>query len=282
MLHTEFYYLTWQGKRIGEAREVFHRSESGVRLIRTETIRIKRSGELVESQTEITIDADLDLRAQRVELLARAGAVTRQGQAVRADDGSWVIALEGEKVRRASRDAVPLELVPYLAARHEGREYDSEVLLAGYGFAVTQLHLRHDGRQGRAVLDTQWGKIESDLTLAGNGSLERATTGSTGSVRVGEGRLKERFTPPELPMSTTIPVSGNGRVLLVQNTTRQPPPALAGQSVALRKGGWRIEFDRRAPRLDPRRRRQRCPLPRKRRLHRPCHPLRRHGARARL
>jgi hypothetical protein len=250
--HTSTYHLTWQGKRIGEAREVFHRSASGVRIIRHEEIRITRGGVPVDSETEVVIHADKNLRATRVELSATAGAVTRQGHAVRADDGRWVVALEGEAVRKAPRNAVPLELVPYLVAKSGKAEYQGTVLLAGYGFAITRMNLEHDGRRGRAVLKTDWGDIATELQMSGDGSLMRAATGSTGSVRVGENRLKEKFRRPELPGLSTIPVTGAGSVLLVENASRQPPPALGGQSVSLRKNGWRIHFDKKPAKVSRR------------------------------
>lgn len=242
-LHTSNYYLTWQGKRIGEARERFHRSDSGVRIIRSEQIRVMRSGIPVESETEIVIYADKNLHATRVELRARAGAVVRTGNALRADSGKWIIALEGEAVREAPADAVPLELVPYLVGRHGTADFQSKVLLAGYGFAVTDMNLAHEGRRGTAVLETEWGDIETSLVLGKDGALMSAATGSTGSVRVGASRLKESFSPPELPGTSTIAVRGSGNVLVVENAVRQPPPAIGGQSVSLRKNGWRIQFD---------------------------------------
>lgn len=242
-LHTSTYYLTWQGKRIGEARERFHRSASGVRIIRSEEIRVRRGGVLVESETEIVIHADKNLHATRVELRAQAGAVVRTGHAVRADDGGWVIALEGEAVRRAPADAVPLELVPYIVGREGSADFQSKVLLAGYGFAVTDMNLAHQGNRGTAVLKTQWGDIETSLVLGKNGTLMSAATGSTGSVRVGAARLKEKFSAPELPGQSAIPVRGTGNVLVVENAVRQPPPAIGGQSISLRKNGWRIQFD---------------------------------------
>ncbi len=245
-LHTSTYYLTWQGKRIGQARERFHRSKSGVRIIRSEEIRVLRGGVVVESETEIIITADANLHATRVELRAQAGAITRTGHALRADDGRWVIALEGEKVRKAPADAVPLELVPYLVGKRGVANFSSKVLLAGYGFAVTEMQLDHEGKRGRAILRTEWGDIETSLVLGKNGKLVRASTGSTGSVRVGAARLKEKFVPPELPGNSAIPVRGKAgkeNVLVVGNTNRQPPPAIGGQSISLRKSGWRIQFD---------------------------------------
>ncbi len=251
-LHTTNYHLSWQGKRIGEAREVFHRSASGVRIIRHEAIRITRGGVPVDSETEIIIQATDALYATRVELRARAGAVTRQGQAIRADDGSWVIALEGEVVRKAPKSAVPLELVPYLVARSKKSHYQGKVLLAGYGFAVTEMKLNHDGRRGHVTLKTDWGDITSELRMAGDGSLQRADTGSTGSVRVGAKRIKEKFRRAELPGLSSIPLSGTGKILVVDNAQRPPPPAIDGQSVSLRKKGWRIQFDRQPVRVSRR------------------------------
>lgn len=251
-LHTSTYYLTWQGRRIGEAREVFHRSASGVRIIRHEHIRITRGGVPVDSETEIIIHADEKLHATRVELRARAGAVTRRGQAIRADDGRWVVALEGEAVRKAPKQAVPLELVPYLVAQSGQAEYRGMVLLAGYGFAITRMKLEHDGRQGRAVLETEWGDIATELRMSGDGSLMSAATGSTGSIRVGAKRLKEKFRRAELPGLSSIPVSGTGSILLVKNARRQPPPALGGQSISLRRNGWRIQFDKQPTKVNRR------------------------------
>ncbi len=252
VLHTSNYYLTWQGKRIGEAREVFHRSASGVRIIRHEAIRITRGGVPVDSETEIIIYADKKLFATRVELKAKAGAVTRQGQAVRADDGSWVVALDGEAVRKAPKSAVPLELVPYLVSQEGSSQYEGTVLLAGYGFAVTDMNLKHDGHTGRVVLKTDWGDITSELQMSGDGSLQKASTGSTGSLRVGAERIKEQFRRTELPGLSSIPITGSGSVLVVENALRQPPPALGGQSVSLRKRGWSIQFDKSPSRVSRR------------------------------
>ncbi len=249
-LHTTNYVLTWQGKRIGEAKEIFHRSAEGIRVIRHEEIRITRSGVPVDIETEIIIHADLSLHATRVQLRARAGAVVRRGQAIRADNGEWVIALDGEAVRNEPADAVPLELVPYLVAKKGTDVYTSKVLLAGYGFAVTQMQLNHHGNKGKAVLKTQWGDIETQLHMAGDGALLRTATGSTGSIRVDETELKEHFARPELPLSSSIPLRGKGSALLITNTQRQPPPALDGQSISLRKTGWRVHFDAKPAKLD--------------------------------
>ncbi|MBL4632465.1 MAG: transglutaminase domain-containing protein [Kofleriaceae bacterium] len=243
VLQTNFYHLTWQGQRIGEAKEVFHRSANGIRLIRSEEIRITRSGVPVDIETEIVIHADSQLRATRVELNSRAGAVERKGRAIRADDGSWVISLDGESVRKAPANAVPLELVPYLVAQQGTHSFKSKVLLAGYGFAVTDMYVDRKGRTGKAVLKTKWGDIETHLNMKGNGDLVSTETGATGSVRVNGDRFNENFNRAELPESSTIPVRGRGSELLVSNVFRQPPPALLGQSVSLRKNGWRIQFD---------------------------------------
>lgn len=251
-LQTSTYHLTWQGQRIGEARETFHRSASGVRVIRHEEIRIKRGGVPVDSETEIIIFADHNLHASRVELEARAGAVVRKGHALRADDKSWVIALDGEPVRKVSADAVPLELVPYILAQSGQETYNSPVLLAGYGFAVTEMQVDHRGRSGRAILKTEWGDIETRLKMAGDGALLRASTGETGSLRVDAERLKEGFTAPELPGLSTIPLTGKGKILVVENARREPPPALAGQSVSLTSTGWRIQFDAQRAKLSRR------------------------------
>jgi len=241
-LHTSTYYLTWQGKRIGQARERFFRSASGVRLVRNEEIHVMRGGELVNSETEIIIQADKNLHATRVDLRARAGAVVRSGHALRADDGRWIIALEGEAVRKAPASAVPLELVPYVLGMQGVSIYRSKVLLAGYGFAVTDMTVTREGTRGTVVLKTKWGNIESRLVLADDGALVAAATGATGSLRVGAKRLDEDFTPPELPGESTIVVRGTGNVLVMDNARRQPPPAIAGQSVSLLKDGWRVRF----------------------------------------
>jgi hypothetical protein len=171
---------------------------------------------------------------------------------VRADDGSWVIALEGEAVRKVAKSAVPLELVPYLVARNNKSSYRGKVLLAGYGFAVTKVNLKHDGRKGHVTLKTDWGDITSELRMAGDGSLQQADTGATGSLRVGANRIKEKFRRAELPGLSSIPVSGAGPILVVDNALRQPPPAIGGQSVSLRKNGWRVQFDQKPIRVSRR------------------------------
>jgi hypothetical protein len=247
--HSSSYHLTWQGKRIGDAREVHHRTKRGVRVIRTESIRVRRAGTQVESETEIIIDTDPQLRARRIELTANAGAVKRKGNAVRAKDGSWVLALDGEPVRSAPANAVPIELIPFLIAQQDADDFRGKVILAGYGFAVADINIQRDGRKAVATLDTEWGPLKTTFDLEGDGVLERAATDSTASVRVDADKLDQKFRAPELPARASIPVRGNGQSLVVDNVKRKAPRDIPGQTITAKSGQWQVSFER-APQTD--------------------------------
>src|SRR5262245_44842410 len=68
------YELTWRGRPIGRAVETLEQTPGGQRLVRRETVAVKRSGTVVESELAISIDTDRQLRPRQVDVASRIGA----------------------------------------------------------------------------------------------------------------------------------------------------------------------------------------------------------------
>lgn len=224
------YQLTWEGKDIGEAREVYHRSGDKIRILRKENMLVERDGTKVPIETEIVIETDLNLWAKRVELNSKVGALSHRGIATRADNQNWVIAFDGEKVRQANRDAVPAELVSYILKKKNISSFNGDVLLAGYGFAVVPMRLKHDGKQAVSILETQWGDIETDMTLAKDGSLLEATAGVVSAHRASPDTLED-IAPTEVLNPSHLTVSGTGNVLKLSGLQSRLPTFSPGISI---------------------------------------------------
>ena len=58
--------LTWNGERIGEARESFRRDGAGWRFERNEHVAVRRGGKVANARTRVVIDTDARLLARRV------------------------------------------------------------------------------------------------------------------------------------------------------------------------------------------------------------------------
>ena len=221
------YQLTWEGKDIGEAREVYHRKGNKIRILRKENMVVERDGTKVPIETEVVIDTDRNLWAKRVELNSKVGALNHRGIATRADNQNWVIAFDGEKVRQADKNAVPAELVSYLLKKKNLSSFNGDVLLAGYGFAVVPMRLKHDGKQAVSILETKWGDIETDMTLAKDGSLLEATAGVVRSHRRSPDTLED-IAPTEVLNPSQLAVSGQGNVLEITGLQNRKPKLSPG------------------------------------------------------
>src|SRR5262249_4821496 len=90
--------LTWNGERIGDARERFVRDGDGWRFERNERIQVLRSGALATARTRVTIAVDDVLVPRRIDVERETGPARAAGRAVRLRDGSWQIVDDGAAV----------------------------------------------------------------------------------------------------------------------------------------------------------------------------------------
>lgn len=247
--------LTWQGARMGGAVEELAAAGDGLRFIRDERIVIRRGDLLVPYQTRIAIDTDRWLRAHRVVVDRRAGAVQTRGAAERDPDGRWRVRFGDAPARLLPGDAVPAELVPLLVAGSATRRFRGTVFLPGSGFALAELAVqpaagdRHrPPRQVLARVLTDVGELRSTVLLTADGLVDRVVgADSVGARRVDVAELDQPFDPPELVDGASIPVAGAlpaaGPVDLVVDVAWRPPPEpLPGQQVNGSGGRWQVRL----------------------------------------
>jgi len=269
--------LRWRGHLAGRAREeLIAGIRGGYRFSRRESWRVARGGSVLEWETEIVIDADRELRGERVWLYRDRRL---RGSARRARAG-WTIEVPGESVRGAPAAAEPVELVPLrLAMRREAR-WAGPVLLAGFELAVARLTVEPDSLPGarasrrRVVLSGPGGRIESRVQLRADGTLDSEAGPDASQVRVAgadprdaPGEPPPGEAPPDLVALGAIPVSGRpprrrergSRVAIAiaiepergaagaRRLALAPPPDLPGQRVRAAPAGWLVELGVPAP-----------------------------------
>ncbi len=165
--------LTWRGRPAGRAREELwaRGGASGFRFARRERWRVMRGGALVEWETEVVIDADRELRGEKVTLYRDR---VLAGSARRSRSG-WVIeASASGGARLAPARAEPAELVLVRLALSGASSWAGPVLLAGFDFAVAELAVEPDGSARRIVLSGPAGVQETRVWLGRGGTTERA------------------------------------------------------------------------------------------------------------
>jgi hypothetical protein len=241
------YTLWWNGARIGDADLRVTRDDHGVHLSRAEHVQLMRGGALAASRLTIDVQADRTLRASEVDV-ANLGDGGSDGRATRARDGTWQIAVDGEKARSAPADVVPDELVPMIVARDH--HFRGDVMLSGRGFAIATLEVRRSGDGYDATLTVPGGVEQSKLSIDPDGMLDRAS-GADGvvAVRALAADVAQPFDPPEIVDATAIPVAGEidpdatHVSLALSAIAHDAPPALPGQTVKVEGDRWGVVLD---------------------------------------
>ncbi len=241
--------LTWNGERIGDARERFTRDGDGWRFERNERVQVLRGGALATGRTRVTIHVDDLYVPRQIDVERETGPARATGRAVRLRDRSWEIVDGGTPPRIVDGAAVPSTLVPLLIAARGGRGYDGPILVEGAGLASARVIVEVAGRVARSRFVTAAGEIRSEARLDERG-LVAGAGGSVGlaSERVPAETLDAPFAPPELVSSSAVPVDGrpgNGRELrlTITGVTAAPPQRLDFQQVAASGGTWRVVVD---------------------------------------
>ena len=256
------FVLTWNGRRIGEARERFFAADDalgGFRFERSERVVVRRGDATSTSRTRIVVDVDPAMVARRV-LVERdsGGRSLMTARATRLSDDGWRVEVGDAPARLADGAAVPSTLVPlYVAAGGaRGRAFDGPGLVEGASLAAAHLTVDVD-REARLVRTryvTAAGELRALARLDATGQVVEAGVGAAlGSRRVDEAVLAADFDPPEIVDSAAITVAGSAPtgesapVRLTISGVRVPPPALPEipeQTVAMAPGGtWDVTVD---------------------------------------
>lgn len=255
------FVLTWNGERIGEARERFYAApdaEGGYRFERTERVVLRRAGAVSTAQTRISIDLDLAMSARRVRVDRDNGHGRVQAQATRNLDEGWRITYGASPPRLVDGAAVPSTLIPLLVAADgapPGAAWQGPVLVEGAGLAHARLAvlIDADGRTAHAVYDTAAGPLRAEAVLDDRGFIAEAGVGAAvQSRRATEEELAADFTPPEVVDASAVTVAGAvpdaaGSLRLSISGVKAPPPILPelpDQAIALRPGGtWDVTVE---------------------------------------
>jgi Transglutaminase-like superfamily len=243
------FVLSWNGQRIGEAREQFHAEGDAWRFERTERTVVRREGATATARTEILVDVDLTLTARRVRVTRWIGATRSEAEAVRLVDDAWRVTQGGES-RLVDGAAVPSTLVPLLVAGgNAGREWSAPVLVEGAGLARAELTVSVPPGGGRAdsELTTPVGRLRGTAWLDSDGFVARVGESSgVASRRVDAGELEQPFDPPELVDSSAVPVTGTLATAEAIRISGLPPvgaiPELPRQQIATRDGAFDIRL----------------------------------------
>jgi hypothetical protein len=254
--HRAAFVLTWNGERIGEARERFVADEDalgGYRFERSERVMVRRGDAISVARTVITVDVDPAMIARRVVVARENGTVKARSEAVRMTDNGWRVLVDGAEPRLVDGAAVPATLVPLLVSawRGQGVAYEGPVLVEGAGLARARLRVEVVGREAHARYQTAAGELRASARLDEDGKVEEAGLGAQlGSRRASETELAEAFDPPEIVDASAIKIMGetkidNGIHLRVEGV-RVPPPALAEipeQTVTSTAGGLDVRVE---------------------------------------
>lgn len=262
------YVLTWNGARIGEARERFFADETadgGYRFERSERIVVRRGDAVSSARTIILIETDQALTARHILVDRTTGPAHVRAEGTRLSDQGWRITFGAEPARLVDGNAVPSTLVPLLVAgagASAGVAFDGPVLVEGSWLAQAHLVVTlaggadDGGATARADLQTAAGPLRSEARLDAHGFLAEAGLGAAlASQRVDDARaLAAEFDPPEIVDSSALAVAGagaddvgaGGLHLYVANVKAPPPvvPELAEQLVSTGAGGaWDVSVD---------------------------------------
>jgi hypothetical protein len=258
------FVLTWQGRRIGEARERFFASDDalgGYRFERAERVVVRRAGAVASARTVVTIDVDGAMTARRVRVQRDGGAGATLAEATRRVDDGWSIEVRGQEPRLVDGDAVPATLVPLIVAARggTGAVFSGPVLVEGAGLAVARLEVdvaQGEGGAGalaQARYHTAAGELRALARLDEQGRVAEAGVGAAlGSRRVDAAELEQAFEPVEIVDTSSVMVAGaapaaGGALRLTISGVKTPPPALpelAWQTVASVTGGsWDVTIE---------------------------------------
>jgi transglutaminase-like putative cysteine protease len=249
------YVLTWNGRRIGEARETFRAvddAEGGFRFERRERVVVRRGDATSVAHTSIVVDVDPAMIARRVVVDRDTGGPALEARATRMSDDGWSVQVGDAPARLVDGAAVPSTLVPlYVAAGgSQGRVFDGPVLVEGANLAAARLTVDVDQGTARSRYVTAAGELRAVARLDAQNRLVEAGLGAAlGSKRVDAAALDAPFDPPEIVDSAAIAIAGSaatdaGSVRLTVSGVRVPPPALPEipeQTVAMAPGGsWDV------------------------------------------
>ena len=232
-------YTIWLGgARIGTATERETWTRQDMTLVRTEQLRFLRGESEVALTTQIIVDANAALSAQRVRW-TETGNETRAAEAKRDGDG-WLLST-GE---RLTGPAVPAELVPLLV-RRDGH-FTGPVFLPARGFvtgtgsiepvAADRLVARIDLDGGAVALAT--------IDLDRDHVPERVVDGEgVIAIRATPEQASEPFPVVDLIAATALPITGThhgNRLVLAGNVAL---PSLPGQSAHVAADGIEVDLE---------------------------------------
>jgi len=241
--------LTWNGERIGEAREGFRRDGTGWRFERNELVKVLRGGALATARTRVTILVDDLYAAQSVEVERESGGSRVAGRAERLSDRSWNITYGGGPARVVDGATVPATLVPILVAARGGRAYEGSILVEGAGLAAARLRVDVQNRLARARLVTAAGELRYEARLDERGFvLGVGSAVGLASERVPAATLDQPFSPPEIVASAAVPVEGaipSGRTLrlTIHDVGGLAPQPLDFQDVRVDGNTWQVRVN---------------------------------------
>jgi len=229
---TRFYSIWLGGARVGTATESEMWSLHGVHLKRVEVMQFLRGESEVELTTQIDIDADLALHAQRVRWAETSNNVMRSAEA------------DAELVAQA----VPAELVP-LIVRRDGH-------FAGAVFLPARNFVGGHGRVDPVAPGRLVARLALDAGPLAEATIDQASDGMPARVVDGEGVIALRitiaqaqapFAPADLVAATAIPVGGrhhSHHLILDGNLVL---PAVPGQTATTAASGVAVDLDARLP-----------------------------------
>jgi hypothetical protein len=252
------YVLTWNGARIGEARETFvamDDAEGGYRFERSERVVVRRGPDAVAvARTVIQVDLDAAMTARRVVVDRSGGASRVRAEAIRQVDNGWRVRYGGNE-RVTDGAAVPATLVPLLVAARgvsPGPVWDGPILVEGAGLAVAHLDVTVSNGEALAEVRTAAGVLTSRARLDERGFvLEGGVGAALASRRVAERELAADFDPPEVVDSSAVALDGEPDggfdLQLVVEHVAAPPPVLAELPDQLvttaADGAWNVAID---------------------------------------
>jgi Transglutaminase-like superfamily len=204
---TRHYAIWLGGGRVGTATEIETWTRTGMHLQRDEHMTFLRADSQVELVTTIDIDADSQLRAQRVRWTERSGASWKRAEALRTPaDNAWHASDPSIAI---AAGATPAELAP-LIVRRDGK-FAGPVVLAARGF------VSGNGRidpvaPGRLIarLDLPGPTVaEATIDQAADGMPARVVDGDgVIAIRVTEAQARAPFEAIDLVDATAVPIAG--------------------------------------------------------------------------
>jgi len=234
---TRHYTIWLGGARVGTAIEHEHWTDTGVTLVRTETLRFLRGDAPVELVTAISIDANLGLVAQRVHWRETGNGI-REAEATRRDAG-WQVSTGAT----LAADAVPAELVPLLV-RRDGT-FGGAIFLPARGFVTGTGRIESvspDRLVARMALEAGT-VVEATIDLDPDGAPARVVDGEgVIAIRTSEREAAASFPATDLIAATALPITGTHRRDRIVLGGDVALPSLPGQRAAPVTEGLEVEL----------------------------------------